>query len=388
MAQIFNQALSHRFGVTLTEYLESGEWSSFEVAVAWVRRSGMRHLLPSLREFLDDGRIARFTIGVDIENTSFEGLQDLLTLSAIGDCKTVIYHNESSSVFHPKVFLFSNDRAARLIVGSNNLTEAGLFTNTEVSLQVDASLDSPVIKEIREALDSWRDQSEGLSLELDTELLDALANEGYVLTEEALRRRRGESERTRANAGPGRPRRSLFGRKTFTAPKPPVGAPILGPEAEPPSPRGGISIGETLRVRGHRHPLRVTNVLLMRVRPARGTQVQLPIPLRECNFFAGQNSIIAGGDRTVRTISPTHPERAGGAVNTYKVEMPETEGLEDPVVRLERTATGIEYYVYDADSIQGRPVMAALREGRNDDPPFTVLTKPSDPDHCTWYRFI
>ncbi len=97
----------------------------------------------------------------------------------------------------------------------------------------------------------------------------------------------------------------------------------------------------------------ITNVLLMRVRPGRGTQVQIPIPLRQSGFFDGADSIVSGRDKESRPISATHPERAGGAVNTYKVEMPEISGMSDPVVRLDRTGSGIEYYVYDAVSTQG-----------------------------------
>ena len=91
----------------------------------------------------------RFVVGVDIENTTVEGLQDLLSLSTAGDCETTVYHNESSVIFHPKIYLFRNDQRARLIIGSNNITEAGLFTNTEVSLQIDAELPDNVIVEMR-----------------------------------------------------------------------------------------------------------------------------------------------------------------------------------------------------------------------------------------------
>ena len=95
MATIYNQALAHRFGVALAGLLESGEWTDFEAAVAWVRRSGTRHLLPPLRTFLNAGGRAQITVGIDLDNTSQEGLEDLLALTAAGNCKTFVYHNES-----------------------------------------------------------------------------------------------------------------------------------------------------------------------------------------------------------------------------------------------------------------------------------------------------
>lgn len=132
----------------------------------------------------------------------------------------------------------------------------------------------------------------------------------------------------------------------------------------------------------------ITNVVLLRIRPARGTQVQLPIPLRESAFFERIHKIISGHDGNSRVISPTHPKRAKGAVNTYKVEIPETRGMTVPVMRLDRSPAGIVYYVYEANSTQGQPILDSLIAGRLEMTPTTVLTKPRDPDHSQWYRFI
>lgn len=73
--------------------------------------------------------------------------------------------------FHPKLYLFRNETRARLIVGSNNLTEPGFFTNTEVSLQVGVGIGDQVIAEALAALESWTDTNEGLARELDTSLI-------------------------------------------------------------------------------------------------------------------------------------------------------------------------------------------------------------------------
>src|SRR5207247_1389494 len=111
--------------------------------------------------FLQRGGTIRFVVGIDIENTSKEGLEALLALTPHGDIQTVIRHNEHPSVtFHPKVYLFSNNARARLIVGSNNLTESGLFTNTEAGLQVDAGVTSAIVVQVRAAIDSWCDATE------------------------------------------------------------------------------------------------------------------------------------------------------------------------------------------------------------------------------------
>ncbi|HEX5241862.1 MAG TPA: phospholipase D-like domain-containing protein [Tepidisphaeraceae bacterium] len=403
MPRIYNQSIAHRFGVALIESLESDEWTCFHAAVAWVRRSGTKHLMSALREFLHAERVVRLAVGVDIENSSKEGLDDLLSLKAAGDCKTFVCHNESPSVtFHPKVYLFTNAKRARLIVGSNNLTEAGLFTNTEVALQIDAVVDAPVIVDMMTALESWQDPSEALVKELDQPLIDLLVERGYVAAERVLRERRraAVAGRTRARRAP------IFGSRTVTAPPAPAGEiehEPTGPVEVPTSaagPSGAVAApvaapivppvtGSTLRVRGYDHPLRITNVLLMRVRTARGgKQIQVPITLKKSAFLQDIGELISGRDGAHRPISATRPERMGGEINTYKCEMPELEPMSDPVIRLEKSATGVTFYAYDAESPQGRAIMSSLVAGRTAVPRTTVLTKPSDPSHSTWYRFV
>jgi HKD family nuclease len=173
-----NQPLVHRFGKALTDDLVSEEWGRAEFAVAWVRRSGTQHLAAPFRAFLKSGGTMQITVGVDIENTSHEGLKDLLALEYDGSIETFIHHNEAEVTFHPKVYLLRNEENARLIVGSNNLTGAGLFLNTEAGLQIDAPLSDPVITAARTALAAWRDPS-GLARRLDETLLGDLLALGY-----------------------------------------------------------------------------------------------------------------------------------------------------------------------------------------------------------------
>lgn len=354
----YNQPLAHRFGTALMDSVKSGMWGRLEIASAWVRQSGTRHLKPSLNQFLSTGGTARFTIGVDIENTSKEGLEDMLELQNMGDSETYIYHNEATTTFHPKVYLLQNDEQARLIVGSNNITEAGLFVNTEAGLQIEAANDDAVIVDAKTALASWRDLSGGFVKKLDEILLRDLVSLGYVHSESAIRSRRinETAAKTRRSHG-----QALFGRLNITAPPPPLTAslPMVG------------------------------TVLLMRVRRAsettRRTQIQIPINVLRTRFFEGINELVSAHDgRTHSIVTAT----ARGGVNTMKVELPEIDSMADPVVRLERTSTAITYQTFDANSLLGRPIMDALRKGLEFIPPVTSLTRPADPVHATWWRFI
>lgn len=358
----YNQPIAHRFGKALSTGIESGQWKRLEVAVAWVRRSGTRHLKPSLRKFLSTGGSALFTIGVDIENTSKEGLEDLLELGGIGNTETFIYHNEAGTTFHPKVYLLENENRACLIVGSNNLTEAGLFVNTEAGLQIECASTDPIIVEARTALASWRDQMSGFVRKLDTTLLQDLVNLGYVYPETALIRHRrvtsAESKARRPNS-----RQKLFRSLHITI---------------PPSPEIATA------------PMQVIGtVLLMRVRRAsetvRRTQVQIPFRVLNTRFFVGIRELTSAHDGRSHSIITAS---ARGGVNTKKVEIPEIDPIADPVIRLERTPSAIIYQAFDASSILGRPIMDALRKGLEYEPSVTSLTRPQEPNRATWWRFI
>lgn len=190
MTSFYAQPRDQCLGTSLQNLLNQEKWASFDVAVAWVRRSGTKHLGSSMSVFLTRGGSSRFIVGVDIENTSEEGLSDLLALRVFGRLEIFVYHNESAPVFHPKVYLLTNRDDAHLIVGSNNLTEAGLFTNTEAGLQIETPVRDPLIQTVRDSLDAWIDPSTGLARPLDENLLRELVDAGYVLSEEVLRQRR------------------------------------------------------------------------------------------------------------------------------------------------------------------------------------------------------
>jgi hypothetical protein len=122
---------------------------------------------------------------------------------------------------------------------------------------------------------------------------------------------------------------------------------------------------------------------------ARGTQTQIPIPLKEGPFLRAVSEIISDHEDVARPVRPTRPERAGGAVNTYKMELPESGGIDNPVVRIWKTPEGpLRYRVYDPASPDGMFILQRLDQGRHTNPPQTTVTKPSDPDHSTWYRFV
>lgn len=58
---LYSQPLATRFGTDLVSHIKSGLWNKLDIAVAWVRVSGLNHLKPALEAYLKAG-IAKFEL--------------------------------------------------------------------------------------------------------------------------------------------------------------------------------------------------------------------------------------------------------------------------------------------------------------------------------------
>jgi len=380
----YNQPLATRFGTELLQQVDPSiapYWDTLDVAVAWVRASGMAHLNQRFTEFLGHGGKICFVVGIDLKNTTREGLQALLDLEQFGDAETYVYHNESGSIFHPKLYLFRNHEEARLIVGSNNLTQAGLFVNVEAGLQVDTRATAPLVRQALDALATWKDTTSQLAFRLNAAFLADLAAGDYVIDERTSRDiiRQDKARRT-ARRTP-----ALFGTKRFSAPTAPGAMPRPRvPAKKAAAPIAGVP-AKAASVRAPQTPTaRVPSpgdTVIMRLRVARGTQTQIPMRLTS-TFFANDRAVTSSRTGEVHGINVA---MARGTPNTMKLELPETLNLAQPMARFERTPQGIVYEVYDLGTPGGNQIMAALDDGRRDN---TTQMTISDAERATWWRFI
>ena len=134
MEFIHQPAPANRLGDYLKANLStSGPWTQFRAAVAFTKRSGTKHIAPSLSAFAKVNQV-EIIVGIDHRGTSLEGLSDLV--EAVGSCgRLIVFHNRLPFTFHPKIYLFKSATAAEVILGSGNLTEGGLFTNYEAAFR-------------------------------------------------------------------------------------------------------------------------------------------------------------------------------------------------------------------------------------------------------------
>lgn len=148
----------------------------------------------------ENGADISFNIGFDLYGTSKNVLEELIRW----DCNTFLTHNALSRVtFHPKVYCIETDNSAQVIVGSNNLTEGGMYSNYEISsiatfqLPEDETEYQNYISKIHNLINP---KDNGTTKELSNELIQQLLIAGLIRSEKEARK---YSEKQK-NYGPGR----------------------------------------------------------------------------------------------------------------------------------------------------------------------------------------
>ena len=104
--------------------------------------------------------------------------------------RVIIFHNLLPYTFHPKIYLFKSSEEAEVLIGSGNLTEGGLFTNYEASINLKLDLKDEiqiaVLDSIEQTLDKWADTSSRLAHLLNDTFLNRLTSLGLVLSEDLI----------------------------------------------------------------------------------------------------------------------------------------------------------------------------------------------------------
>ncbi len=190
---------SKRLGELLVDNFKSRKWSSFRAAIAFAKRSGVKHIAPSLTEFAKRAHV-KISLGIDQCGTSVESVEDLL--KAVGTKGELwLFHNEAanSPTFHPKVYLFSNSTAAECFIGSGNLTEGGLFTNYEAFVHLHLNRgntdDETLLKQAENLLNQWTASEPGTALKVNLELITKLKARGDLPTEAEINRRKAATNK-------------------------------------------------------------------------------------------------------------------------------------------------------------------------------------------------
>lgn len=161
---------------------------------AWAQESGLRHLRPIVESIRKRRGHTEAILGVDQGLATYEGLR--LALQVFDD---VYLFHDGSRTFHPKLYVIEDDAQSRVIIGSGNVTEGGLYRNFEAAAAIDLDRANPLDEAVRGNVRGYFDSFTGAGMpfrRLDMKLLKDLRTSGAIVS--ATERTRVERERRRS----------------------------------------------------------------------------------------------------------------------------------------------------------------------------------------------
>ena len=213
-----------QLGTTISAMLNSDTPASKVVFVsAFVSLQTIMRIKHQLADLRAIGTDVSFILGIDLNGTSQEVLQELLEWDV--DVR-IVKHRIPGHTFHPKLYLFEWDHQATIIVGSNNLTDGGLYKNYEGAVRVTYQLPAEVADfgSACNELSRFLDPTGPIVHQLTSVFLDRLIERGEVPTEAEARIGRDVTRRARARTATSG--QSLFGAEEIPLP-PPLPASLL-----------------------------------------------------------------------------------------------------------------------------------------------------------------
>ena len=205
---LINQPFNGQLGDILVEKLR-GEYNRLTIVVAFARNSGVLRMKPELERFRANGGYVKLFVGVDMEGTTYEALVNLLPLC---DTLHVVHSEDHATTFHSKVFVLENDDEIWVVVGSNNLTASGLWTNFESCQCQTLKFGTPecdaIYKPFSTLIAMYSDVDYECTFKIESiKDINDLDREGYVVREGQQRIRQNEERAKRVTPGG----RRLFG---------------------------------------------------------------------------------------------------------------------------------------------------------------------------------
>lgn len=153
------------------------------------------------------GIAIRLVVGVDMGGTSKEVLKEL----ASWPIEVYVFKNRKGGVtFHPKLYIVEAANAAEVFLGSNNLTDGGLYGNYEGAVRVSYALpvDAAELTRAKTELSKFINPALPVGRRLDAAYLQLLLLRRDIPDEAETRKRRREA---RGNSDPAGPAADAFG---------------------------------------------------------------------------------------------------------------------------------------------------------------------------------
>ncbi|MGD9518177.1 MAG: phospholipase D-like domain-containing protein [Armatimonadota bacterium] len=138
----FEAPLDRLLSDALTEAQEA------RFAVGFVSKNGLALVEKRVLKVLEAGGDVEFIVALDGEATESGAVRLLYELSCCYECASLYCYpplGPSKALYHPKMYLVRHAEARTCIIGSSNLTNAGLAQNLEVNVLIEGdATDEPV----------------------------------------------------------------------------------------------------------------------------------------------------------------------------------------------------------------------------------------------------
>lgn len=180
-----NSENPYNVGKQLAKSFDSKHFDNYMGFVAFAATSGIYTILKKVNNAKERYKNLRFYIGVDNKGTSKEALELLVK----EDIETYIYYRDSNYItYHPKLFVFEGPKYSRIIIGSSNLTNSGLKTNVEASIQIDYNTSTDkqgakLLTEIKEYYSEFINLTDKNLKKLDSKLIDLLDSKNLLYSQ-------------------------------------------------------------------------------------------------------------------------------------------------------------------------------------------------------------
>lgn len=149
---VSNEGAGH--SASIRDLLDGAD--DIKIAVAFLKRGGVEHIVPMLDERLAAGATAEIFVGTDFFHTDPCALEKLLSLKQRHPSCTVSVASRAAATFHPKLYAVRKGDVHCSLVGSANLTAGALATNEELSLCVAHAAGDPLTRSLGDTFERYR----------------------------------------------------------------------------------------------------------------------------------------------------------------------------------------------------------------------------------------
>lgn len=120
----------------LNHLFKSSKYNSFRCLVAYITWEGLSLIYLEMENFYkrNKGQV-NFIVGLGGNPEELHSLRYLIQSMAKGKYRIFDAKNRNYT-FHPKIYLFTGPNESCILIGSNNMTQGGLYYNSECSISI------------------------------------------------------------------------------------------------------------------------------------------------------------------------------------------------------------------------------------------------------------